>query len=140
MILGREDSLEEGMATHSSIHAWRISMDRGACQAIAHGITKSQTQPKCLSTAQWQGPTWHGSKLHQIYYTYCSEGGFPEGSVGKEYTCNAEDTGDTCSIPRSERSRRRKWQPTPVFLPGESHGQSNLVGYSPKGPQRAGHD
>ena len=29
--------------------------------------------------------------------------------------------------------RRRKWQPTPVFLPGEFHGQRNLVGYSPWG-------
>ena len=28
---------------------------------------------------------------------------------------------------------RRKWQPTPVFLPGESHGQRSLVGYSPRG-------
>ena len=28
---------------------------------------------------------------------------------------------------------RRKWQPTPVFLPGESHGQRNLVGCSPSG-------
>ena len=28
---------------------------------------------------------------------------------------------------------RRKWQPTPVFLPGESHGQKSLVGYSPWG-------
>ena len=28
---------------------------------------------------------------------------------------------------------RRKWQPTPVFLPGKSHGQRNLVGYSPWG-------
>ena len=28
---------------------------------------------------------------------------------------------------------RRKWQPTPVFLPGESHGQRRLVGYSPRG-------
>ena len=27
---------------------------------------------------------------------------------------------------------RRKWQPTPVFLPGESHGQRSLVGYSPR--------
>ena len=27
----------------------------------------------------------------------------------------------------------RKWQPTPVFLPGESHGQRSLVGYSPRG-------
>ena len=28
---------------------------------------------------------------------------------------------------------RRKWQPTPLFLPGESHGQRGLVGYSPWG-------
>ena len=28
-------------------------------------------------------------------------------------------------------SQRRKWQPTPVFLPGESHGQRSLVGYGP---------
>ena len=28
---------------------------------------------------------------------------------------------------------RRKWQPTAVFLPGKSHGQRNLVGYSPWG-------
>ena len=28
---------------------------------------------------------------------------------------------------------RKKWQPTPVFLPGESHGQRSLVGYSPWG-------
>ena len=28
---------------------------------------------------------------------------------------------------------RRKWQPTPVFLPGESRGQRSLVGYSPRG-------
>ena len=29
--------------------------------------------------------------------------------------------------------KRRKWQPTPVFLPGEFHGQRNLEGYSPWG-------
>ena len=28
---------------------------------------------------------------------------------------------------------RREWQPTPVFLPGESHGQRSLAGYSPWG-------
>ena len=32
---------------------------------------------------------------------------------------------------------RRPWQPTPVFLPGESHGQRSLVGYSPQGHRRA---
>ena len=41
--LGCEDPLEEGMATHSSILAWRILMDRGAWQATVHGVTKSQT-------------------------------------------------------------------------------------------------
>ena len=35
--LGWEDPLEEGMATHSSILAWRIPMDRGAWQATVHG-------------------------------------------------------------------------------------------------------
>ena len=38
-----EDPLEEGMATHSSILAWRISMDRGAYQATVHGAAKSWT-------------------------------------------------------------------------------------------------
>ena len=37
-------SLEKGMATHSSIFAWRISMDRAAWQAIVHGVTKSRTR------------------------------------------------------------------------------------------------
>ena len=42
--LGREDPLEEAMATHSSILAWRIPMDRGAWQATIYGVAKSQTQ------------------------------------------------------------------------------------------------
>ena len=41
--LGQEDPLEEGMAIHSSILAWRISMDRGAWQAAVHGVAKSRT-------------------------------------------------------------------------------------------------
>ena len=41
--LGWEDPLEEGMATHSGILAWRIPMDRGTCQATVHEITKSWT-------------------------------------------------------------------------------------------------
>ena len=37
-------------------------------------------------------------------------------------------------------SQRRKWQPSLVFLPGKSHGQKNLVGYSPQGHKRVGND
>ena len=49
----------------------------------------------------------------------------------KESACNAGDPG---SIPGSGRFPwRRKWPPTPVFLPGEFHGQRSLVGYSPWG-------
>ena len=39
-----EDPLEEGVATHSSILAWRIPMDRGAWRATVHGVTKSRTR------------------------------------------------------------------------------------------------
>ena len=48
----------------------------------------------------------------------------------KESTCNAGDTGDRSLILGSGGSLRRKWQPTPVFLPEKSHGQRSLVGYS----------
>ena len=48
---------------------------------------------------------------------------------GKEFVCSAGDVG---SIPGSGRfSWRRKWQPTPVFLPRESYGQRSLGGYNP---------
>ena len=35
---------------------------------------------------------------------------------------------------------RRKWQPTPVFLPGKTHGQTSLEGYSSWGGERVGYD
>ena len=44
--LGQEDPLKKGMATYSSILAWRVAMDRGAWWATVRGVTKSQT---CLS-------------------------------------------------------------------------------------------
>ena len=43
-IQGQEDPLEKEMATHSSILAWRIPMDRGAWRATVHGIAKSRAQ------------------------------------------------------------------------------------------------
>ena len=41
--LGWEDPLEKELATHSSVLAWRIPMDRGAWWATVHGVAKSQT-------------------------------------------------------------------------------------------------
>ena len=41
--LGQEDPLEEGMATHFNILAWRIPMDRGTWQATVQRVAKSET-------------------------------------------------------------------------------------------------
>ena len=55
---------------------------------------------------------------------------FPGGASGKEPTCQCR---------RRERPRfhpwvgKRAWPPSPVFLPGESHGQRSQAGYCPKG-------
>ena len=57
--------------------------------------------------------------------------GFPGGSDCKESVFNAGNLGLILGLERCPW--RRKWQPTPVFLPGESHGQRSLVGYSPWG-------
>ena len=47
--------------------------------------------------------------------------------------------GEACSLPRFRKiSWRRAWQPTPLFLPGESQGQRSLVG--PLGRKESGHD
>ena len=42
--LDQEDPLEKEMATHSSILAWRIPMDRGAWWATVHGVANCETQ------------------------------------------------------------------------------------------------
>ena len=47
---------------------------------------------------------------------------------------------DLCLEPNSATYWRRKWQATPVSLPGELHRQRSLVSYSPGGLQRVGHD
>ena len=61
-------------------------------------------------------------------------GGFLGGSDGKESACSAGDLG---SISGQENRWRRKWQPTPAFLPGEFHGQRSLADYSPWGHKQS---
>ena len=63
-----------------------------------------------------------------IYYIYVF--GFPGGSSGKESACNV---GDTDLIPGSGRSGGGHGNPLQDPLPGESHAQRSLVGYSPWG-------
>ena len=58
---------------------------------------------------------------------------FPGGSVVKNLPANAGDTGDAGLTPGLGRSpgEGNEWKLTPVFLPGKSHGQRGLTGYSP---------
>ena len=56
---------------------------------------------------------------------------FPGGSRGKESICNTGDGGLIPGLGKS--SGEREWQPTPVFLPGESHRQRSVAGYNPWG-------
>ena len=84
-----------------------------------------------------------GVSLHLILMPFICQDciylwGFPGGSVGKESACQCR---------RHRRCRfdpwvgdipwRRKWHPTPVFLPGKFHGQRSLVGYSPWGHKQS---
>ena len=72
-------------------------------------------------------------KCHQVciyIYIYILQEVSVSSSIGKESACTAGDLG---SIPGLERSPGRKWQPTPVLLLEESHGQRSLAGYSPWG-------
>ena len=55
-------------------------------------------------------------------------------SVVKNPPANVGDTGNLSWIPWVMKIPwRKKWQPTPVFLPGKSHGERSMVGYSPWG-------
>ena len=57
--------------------------------------------------------------------------GFPGGSEVKASASNGGGPGFNPWV--GKIPWRRKWQSTPVFLPGESHGRKSLVGYSPRG-------
>ena len=60
--------------------------------------------------------------------------GFPGGASDKESTWQCRRLRSPGFDPWVRKiSWRRAWQPTPVFLPGESHGQRRLAGYSPWG-------
>ena len=65
--------------------------------------------------------------------------GFPGGS-GKTPTCQGRrHSRRGFNLWVRKISRSRKWHPTPVFLPGKSHGQRSLVGSSSRGCKRVGH-
>ena len=86
---------------------------------IIHGVTKSRTRV---------------SDFHFTFLPARHRRGLPWWLSGKESGCNEGDRFD----PRVGKIPWRiEWQPTLVFLPGESHGQKSLAGYSPWGHKQA---
>ena len=66
-------------------------------------------------------------KLFDIYI------GLPCNSEGEVSACNSGEPGWSPGLGTSLENCRREWQSTPVFLPGESHHQRTVAGYSPWG-------
>ena len=75
-------------------------------------------------------PRFHYRDLH----THCFPGDFAGGTVVKKLVCQCRRQRRSGFDPWvGKMPWRRKWQSTPVFLPGKTHEQRNLVGYSPWG-------
>ena len=62
-----ERASEEGVAMHSTVLVWRIPKDRGAWQAIVHGVAKSWTRLKRLSTLK---------RIKQVFLNFCKSNRF----------------------------------------------------------------
>ena len=73
---------------------------------------------------------WHQPLCSHLYETAGSRMGFPGGSDDKESLYNAGGEFDPWV---GKNPWRTTWQPTPVFLPGESHGKRGVAGCSPWG-------
>ena len=91
------------------------------------GVSAFQGPPGGCSKAAWLKTTMPGflSSLRNAL-------GFPGGTIGTEPTCQCRRHKRRGFDPWVGKIPWRKaWQPTPVFLPGESHEQRSLEGYSP---------
>ena len=164
--LGWEDPLEEGMATYSSILAWKNP--QGQRSLVGYS-------PRCrqeLDTTEWLSIHTHihtrlymlsfsllgvnhtfsvyyiiCAKLNTTIHLYSEKAMAPHSSTVAWKIPRMEEPGRLQTM-GSLRVRhdwatslslstfmhwRRKWQPTPVLLPGESHGWRSLVGCSPWG-------
>ena len=84
---------------------------------------------------------WNHMNLSNLLFfiNLLCKGGFPGGSVVKESACQSR-SGRRCGFYPwvGKIPWRRKRQPAPVLLPGKSHGQRSLAGYSPWGRQESG--
>ena len=116
----------------------------GKCKQSGQGAPETALVLGGVSQPRWQQvslPQWSLQMTVPRLASYLQpmrDLASPGGARGTEPTCQC----------RRRRRRgfdpwigkipwRRAWQPTPVFLPGESHGQRSLAGYSPQGSKES---
>ena len=120
--LDRKDPVKKEMATHSSILAKENPLDRGAWWATVHGGHKESDTTEWLALSTWI--------LYRIWAPFRAL----LASLQAQTVKNLPAMRETWVRSLGQKSPwRRAWQPTPVFLPGEFHGQRSLAGYSPWG-------
>ena len=117
-------TLEKEMAAHSSVLAWRIPGTGEPGGLPSMGSHRVRHDWSDLAGHDW-------SDLAAITKHNIRE--FPDGAGGKEHTCQCRCKRHRFDPWDGKIPWRRAWQPTPIFLPGESHRQRSLVGYSPWG-------
>ena len=96
------------------------------------GAHQPNLQPSAPAFLCPRAPLWPLGPALVVPVT--CHGDFPGGASGKEPSCQCRRH-KRCGFDPWVRKIpwRREWLPTPVFLPGEFHGQRSLVGYSPWG-------
>ena len=103
----------------------KLSLFKNFCETLI----KKNKAPSRIPCSSWFSPRW------PRFDSWCGNTnplGFPGGSRGKEpaYQCRRHKRCKVRSL-SWEMPWRRKQQPTPIFLPGESHEQRSLAGYGP---------
>ena len=131
------------MATHSSVLAWRIpgmvELD-GLPSMGLHRVGHNWSDLAAAVPEMEEFPSYFylnnvpSYSLFSLYYPMLS---FPCGSVVKNVLGMQETW---VWFVGQEDLWKRKWQPIPVFLPGNSHGQRSLAGHSPWGHKRVKHN
>ena len=117
--LSWEDPLKEGMTTYSSILAWRIPWTEEPGGSIFHRVAKNQTQLKRLSTHTPEKAMAPHSSTLAWKIPWMEEPGRLQSMGSLRVRHNWATSLSLFTFMRW----RSKWQPTPVFLPGESQGR-----------------
>ena len=145
-------ALEKEMATHSSVLTWRIpgteepgGLPSLGSHRVGHdwsdlAVTAAALFPEWLGTSYFISLSLLLCKIGNVLDSFVGKGLL---EIGKCFPGGTSGKGPTCQCRRCRRHgfnpwvrkipQRRAWPPTLVFLPGESHGQRSLAGYSPEG-------